>query len=69
MGLSFHDEESMVESVGSLRFASNNGNSVSRADSQERVDDIDITTTNNNRRGIVILAVKWAETSILSKSQ
>ena len=26
MGLSFYNEASMVETVGSLRFASNNGN-------------------------------------------
>ena len=45
MGLSFYDEPSMVETVGSLRFASNNGNPVSETKHvQEGIGSIDIAT-------------------------
>ena len=47
MGLSFYNETSMVETVGSLRFASNNGNPHLEArdteiSEQERQDPINI---------------------------
>ena len=45
MGLSFYNEASMVETVGSLRFASNNGNLEHRdleIAGQERLDSTDI---------------------------
>ena len=47
MGLSFYNEKSMVEAVGSFRFASNNGNQLPEPGDievagQERSDPIDI---------------------------
>ena len=45
LGLSFYDETSMVETVGSLRFTSDNENSVPEMrHGQEGTDVIDIAT-------------------------
>ena len=45
MGLYFYNKASMVETVGSLRFASDNGKLISETrDDEERTDSIDITT-------------------------
>ena len=51
MGLSFHDQESMVEAISSLHFVSNNPNPETGSigiEGQERSEDVDIEVSNRD---------------------